>query len=51
MDKLMSQKEVKRAQLLDRLKEGRISQPQAAKQMGITPRQVRRLANRYQPKG
>ena len=51
MDKLMSQKEVKRAQVLDRLKEGKISQQQASKQTGITPRQVRRLAKRYQREG
>jgi transposase len=51
MDKLMSQKEVKRALVLDRLKEGKISQHQASKQMGITPRQVRRLAKRYQMEG
>ena len=51
MDKRMGQKEVKRAQVLDRLNEGKISQPQASKQVGITPRQVRRLANRYQQKG
>ena len=51
MDKLMSQKEAQRAQVLDRLKEGNISQQEAARQMGITPRQVRRLANRYQQEG
>lgn len=51
MDKLMSQKEVKRAQVLDRLNEGKISQHQASKQMGITPRQVRRLVKRYQQEG
>lgn len=51
MDKPMSEKEVKRAQVLDKLNEGKISQQQAAKQMCITPRYVRRLANRYQPEG
>ena len=51
MDELMSQKEVNRAQVLDRLKEGKISQQQASKQMGITPRQARRLAKRYQMEG
>lgn len=51
MDKLMSQKEIKRAQVLDRLKEGKIGQQQASKQMGITTRQVRRLAKRYQMEG
>jgi transposase len=47
----MSQKEAKRAQLLELLKEGKLSQQAAAKQMGITPRQVRRLAKRYQVEG
>jgi predicted transcriptional regulator len=40
MDKLMSQKEVKRSQILDRLKEGKTSQQEAAQQMGISTRQV-----------
>lgn len=47
MDKLMSQKEVKRAQILDQLKENKISPQDASKQMGVSPRQVRRLARRY----
>lgn len=47
MDKLMSQKEVKRAQVLDILKEGKISQQEAARRMGISPRQARRLAKHY----
>mgnify|MGYP003394088706 CR=1 FL=1 len=51
MDKLMSQKEAKRAQVLDMLKEGKISQQQASKQMCVTPRQVRRLAKCYQMEG
>lgn len=51
MDTLMSQKEAQRAQVLDRLKEGNINQQEAARRMDITPRQVRRLANRYQQEG
>ncbi|MBA4144095.1 MAG: ISNCY family transposase [Nitrosospira sp.] len=47
----MSQKEVKRSQILDRLKEGKISQQAAAQQMDISTRQVRRLAKRYQREG
>ena len=43
----MSQKEVQRAQVLDQLKEGKINQRQASKEMGVSPRQVRRLAKRY----
>jgi len=51
MDKLMSQKEVERSQILDRLKEGKISQQEAAQQMDISTRQARRLARRYQREG
>ena len=51
MDKLMSHNEVKRAQILDLLKADRISQLEAARQLGVTPRQVRRLAKRYQVDG
>ena len=47
----MSQKEVKRVQVLDMLKAGNINQKGAAKRMGITPRQVRRLVKRYQAYG
>lgn len=47
----MSQKEVKRSQILDRLKEGKISQQEAAQQMDISTRQARRLAKRYQREG
>lgn len=51
MDKLMSQKEVKRAQVLDLLKEDKISQREASKRMGISTRQVLRLSKRYQAEG
>jgi len=51
MDKLMSHKEAKRAQVLELLKESKISQQEAAKQMGVTARQVRRLAKRYLTEG
>ena len=51
MDKLMHQKEVKRAQILDLLKVGSISQQEASKRIGISTRQVRRLAKRYQLEG
>jgi Homeodomain-like domain len=47
MDKLMSQKEVKKAQVLDMLKEHKISQLDAAQRLGISTRQVRRLAKCY----
>jgi transposase len=51
MDKLMSQKEVKKAQILDMLKEGKISQQEASQRLGVTTRQVRRLAKRYLASG
>jgi len=48
---LMSQKEVKRARILDILKEGKISQQEASKRMGVSARQVRRMAKRYLSEG
>lgn len=51
MDKLMSQKEVKRVQVLDLLKDYKINQQEASKRMGISTRQVRRLAKRYLVEG
>ena len=47
----MSQKEVKRAQVLDLLIAGKISQQEASKRLGVTTRQVRRLTRRYQAVG
>ncbi len=47
----MSEKEEKRAQILDLLKGHQISQHDAAKRLGITTRQVRRLSKRYQAAG
>jgi len=41
MGKLMSQKEVKRAQVLDMLEEDKISQQEASKRIGVSTRQVR----------
>jgi transposase len=51
MGKLMSQKEVKRAQILDMLKEGKIDQKEASERMGVSLRQVRRLSVRYRVEG
>ena len=47
MDKLMSQKEAGRAQVLDLLIADKISQIEAAKRMGISARQTYRLEKRY----
>jgi biotin operon repressor len=43
MDKLMNQKEVKHAQILDLLKASQVSQQEVSKRLGISTRQVRRL--------
>lgn len=51
MGKLMSQKEVKRAQVLDMLEEDKISQQEASKRLGVGTRQVRRLSKRYRAEG
>ena len=51
MGKLMNHKEAKRAQVLELLKEHKISQQEASKQMGVTTRQVRRLSKRYLVEG
>ena len=51
MGKLMSQKEVKRAQVLDMLEEDKISQQEASKRIGVSTRQVRRLSKRYRAEG
>jgi transposase len=51
LGKLMSQKEVKKAQILDMLKADKINQLEASQRLGITTRQVRRLAKRYLTSG
>ena len=47
----MSEKEEKRAQILDLLKGHQLSQQDASQRMGIATRQVRRLSKRYQAIG
>lgn len=47
----MSQKEVKKVQILELLKEKKISQGEGARRLAITTRQVRRLSKRYQMAG
>lgn len=53
VDKLltMSQKEIKRIEVMQQLQERRIKQKQAAEQMGISVRQVKRIWKRYQEQG
>ena len=48
MDKFMNEEEVKRSQILDRLKESKINQQEAAQQMDISASQARRLVRCYQ---
>ena len=47
----MSLKEVKRAQILEHMTAGKISQTEAAKRIGVTVRQVHRLDKRYRAFG
>ena len=47
----MSLKEVKRAQILEQMTAGKISQTEAAKRIGVTVRQVHRLNKRYRAFG
>lgn len=47
----MSEQEIERLKVLDRLREGVISQRQAAAQLGLSERQVRRLKRRYESEG
>lgn len=47
----MSQKEAKRAQILEQMTAGEISQTEAAKRIGVTVRQVHRLDKRYRAFG
>ena len=47
----MSLKEAKRAQILEQMTAGKISQTEAAKRFGVTVRQVHRLDKRYRAFG
>ena len=47
----MSKKELSRAQVLRQLDEGRLKQRQAATQLNLSPRQIRRLLNTYRRDG
>lgn len=47
----MSQEEAKRGQILELLKVHKITPKQASSQLGVSQRQVRRLAKRYQTEG
>ena len=47
MGMMMSQKEAKRAQIMEQLTAGNLDQKEAAKRMGVTVRQTRRILKRY----
>ena len=47
----MSQKELDRTRILDKLQSKRISQVQAASQLGLTTRHIRRLLKQLQREG
>ncbi len=47
----MSGKEIKRLEVLRRLADGVLSQREAGRVLGVSERQVRRLARRYAPLG
>ncbi len=52
MDKLtMSKKELRRLEIMARMKEKRMSQIKAAEILGISPRQIKRLWKRYRESG
>ena len=51
MGRLMSQKEATRAQILGLVDELKISQKEAAERLNVTPRQLRRLIERYHAEG
>ncbi len=53
MDKLrtMSEKEIKRTEMMSQLAERQITQRLAAERLGISVRQVKRLWNKYQKQG
>ncbi len=51
MDERMSMDEARRSQVLGLLDAGSINQTEAARRLGISPRQVRRITRRYQTAG
>jgi transposase len=51
MELCMSRKERERLKVVHDLKQGRVKQLQAAKVLGLSPRQVRRLVRRYEQEG
>ena len=51
MDIMMSQKEAKRAQVMELLTAGKISQSEASKRLAVSVRQIKRIVRRYRAEG
>ena len=51
MDMMMSQKEVKRAQVMEQLTAGKMDQKQAGKLLAVSVRQIKRIVRRYRKEG
>ena len=51
MDKMMSQKEVIRAQVMELLTAGKIDQKEAGKRLAVSVRQIKRIVRRYRTEG
>ena len=51
MDMMMSQKEAKRAQIMELLTAGKIDQKEAGKRLAVSVRQIKRIVRRYRAAG
>ena len=51
MDKMMSQKEAIRAQVMELLTAGKIGQKEAGTQLAVSVRQIKRIVRRYRTEG
>ena len=51
MDKMMSQKEAIRAQVMALLAAGKIDQQEAGKRLAVSVRQIKRIVRRYRTAG
>ena len=51
MDKMMSQKEAIRAQVIELLTAGKIDQKEAGKRLAVSARQIKRIVRRYRTEG
>jgi transposase len=51
MDDMMSQKEVKQAQVMELLTASKINQKEAGKRLAVSVRQIKRIVRRYRATG